>query len=76
VLRLRTFGGLGVARDGVPLGGAALQPRRLAVLTALAAAGPQGLNRDRLLGLLWPETTDARGRQAVGRGGDRPERRR
>ena len=65
MLRLRTFGGLGVARDGVPLGGAALQPRRLAVLTALAAAGPQGLNRDRLLGLLWPETTDARGRQAL-----------
>jgi predicted ATPase/DNA-binding SARP family transcriptional activator len=65
VLRLRTFGGLGLTREAGALGGAALQPRRLAVLAALAVAGPQGLSRDKLLGLLWPETTDARGRQAL-----------
>jgi predicted ATPase/DNA-binding SARP family transcriptional activator len=65
VLRLRTFGGLGLTGDSGPLGGAALQPRRLAVLAALAVAGPPGLSRDKLLGLLWPETTDARGRQAL-----------
>jgi predicted ATPase/DNA-binding SARP family transcriptional activator len=65
VLRLRTFGGLGLTGDSGPLSGAALQPRRLAVLAALAVAGPQSLSRDKLLGLLWPETTDARGRQAL-----------
>jgi predicted ATPase/DNA-binding SARP family transcriptional activator len=65
VLRLRTFGGLGLTGESGPLGGAALQPRRLAVLAALAISGPQGLSRDKLLGLLWPETTDARGRQAL-----------
>src|SRR5205085_270318 len=47
------------------LAGAALQPRRLAVLAALAVAGPNGLSRDKLLGLLWPETSEARGRQAL-----------
>ncbi|MDQ3998233.1 MAG: protein kinase, partial [Gemmatimonadota bacterium] len=65
MLRLRAFGGLALVGDAEPLGGAALQPRRLAVLAALAVAGPQGLSRDKLLGLLWPETTDARGRQAL-----------
>ena len=64
VLRLRTFGGLELVADGDHLAGAALQPRRLAVLAALAVAGPHGLSRDKLLGLLWPETSEARGRQA------------
>ena len=65
MLCLRTFGGLELVADGDDLAGAALQPRRLAVLAALAVAGPNGLSRDKLLGLLWPETSEARGRQAL-----------
>ena len=65
MLRLRTFGGLSLESDGGPLRGAALQPRRLAVLAALAVAGSRGLTRDKLLALLWPEADAAGGRQAL-----------
>ena len=65
MLRLRTLGGLTLTRDGAPLGGAAAQRRRLAILAALAVAGPRGLSRDRLLALLWPERDAAAGRQAL-----------
>ena len=63
-LRLRTFGGLwiegleGPSTPGPP-------PTRLALLALLAAAGPRGLSRDRLLGILWPEGADERGRHAL-----------
>ncbi len=64
-LRLRTFGGLSLDRAGSPIGGAGQQPRRLAILALLAAAGAGGMTRARLLGLLWPETDEERGRQAL-----------
>jgi serine/threonine-protein kinase len=65
MLRLRTLGGLSLTSDTGPLSGAAVQRRRLAVLAALAVAGPHGLSRDRLLALLWPERDAAGGRQAL-----------
>lgn len=65
MLRLRTFGGLDLTGDITPLAGAALQPRRLALLAALAVAGDKGLSRDKILALLWPNVVDARGRQAL-----------
>ena len=65
MLRLRTLGGLALSHDEEPLAGAALQPRRLAVLAVLAAAGDRGVSRDRLLALLWPERDSASGRQAL-----------
>ena len=65
MLRLHTFGGLSLRRDDAPVLGAGQQPRRLAVLAALAVAGERGLTRSKLLGLLWPETDEARGRQAL-----------
>ena len=52
-------------RDGQRLSGAASQPRRLALLALLAAAGEHGLTRDRMLGLLWPETDDDRARRGL-----------
>ncbi len=64
-LQLRTFGGLSLHRSGEPVGGAGQQPRRLAVLALLAVAGAAGMTRARLLGLLWPETDEALGRQAL-----------
>ena len=64
-LRLRTFGGLSLEHRELSLGGATVQPRRLAVLAVLAVAGERGLTRAKLLGLLWPDVDESRGRQAL-----------
>jgi DNA-binding SARP family transcriptional activator/tetratricopeptide (TPR) repeat protein len=64
VLRLRTFGGLWIESSD-PSEAPAPPPRRLALLAVLAAAGPRGLSRDRLLGILWPEGSEERGRHAL-----------
>ncbi len=64
MLRLRTFGGLwieGLGGSGAP----APPPRRLALLAVLASAGPRGVSRDRLLGILWPGGAEERGRHAL-----------
>ncbi|HEV8217037.1 MAG TPA: BTAD domain-containing putative transcriptional regulator [Gemmatimonadaceae bacterium] len=57
MLRLLTFGGLGLESDD---GSAALRlrPPRLALLAVLAAAGERGVSRERLAGLLWSEADD------------------
>ena len=65
MLRLTTFGGLSLEGECGPLGGAAAQRRRLAVLAVLAAARERGVTRDKLVGLLWPEVDDARARSAL-----------
>src|SRR6476661_206843 len=65
VLRLQTFGGLSLHGDRGPLGGAAAQPRRLALLAVLAEAGERGVTRDGLVGLLWPEVDETRARSAL-----------
>lgn len=57
MLRLRTFGGLTLARgDDPPMTGAATQRRRLAILALLAVARNAGMSRDKILGYLWPES--------------------
>jgi DNA-binding SARP family transcriptional activator len=57
VLRLLTFGGLGLeSDDGV--GAPRLRPPRLALLAVLAAAGERGVSRERLIGYLWPEADE------------------
>ena len=66
MLRLKTFGGLSLQSDeGVPLGGAAAQRRRMCVLAVLAVARERGVTRDKLIGLLWPEVDEARARSAL-----------
>jgi TolB-like protein/DNA-binding SARP family transcriptional activator len=64
---LRTLGGLTLERDGLALPAAASQPRKLALLALVAASGTAGggIARDRVLGLLWPELTQARARHAL-----------
>ena len=52
-------------RDGVAVSGAAAQPRRLALLAILAAAGDTGVSRDKLLALLWPESDADSARHAL-----------
>ena len=57
VLRLFTFGGLGIEPDD---GSTALRlrPPRLALLAVVAAAGERGVSRERLVGLFWPEADE------------------
>jgi DNA-binding SARP family transcriptional activator/tetratricopeptide (TPR) repeat protein len=65
VLRLLTLGGLSLVDDGAPVTGAASQRSRLALLALLAAAGPTGVAREKLLACLWPESDDERARHAL-----------
>src|SRR5689334_4017708 len=65
MLLLRTLGGVSLARDGTPLGGAATQRRRLALLTLLAAAGERGVSRDKLVSLLWPDSEEEKARHTL-----------
>ena len=65
MFRLNTFGRLFVERDGRRITGAAAQPRRLALLALVAAAGDRGLTRDQLLGMLWPESDEERARKGL-----------
>lgn len=65
MLRLTTFGGLALSKDGTPLTGAAAQRSRLSLLALLATAGPTGFSRDKLLLHLWPESDEERARHAL-----------
>ena len=65
VLRFKTLGQVYLERDGVRVAGAAAQPRRLALLAVLAAAGSRGVSRDRLLALLWTDTDEERARKGL-----------
>jgi DNA-binding SARP family transcriptional activator len=64
-LRLRTFGSVYVERDGAPLGGAHGQRRRLALLAYLAASQGGPIGREKLIGLLWPESDESSARHSL-----------
>jgi DNA-binding SARP family transcriptional activator len=59
MVHLRLLGGASIEGDGGLLTGPVAQRHRLALLALLAAAGPGGLRRERLLAYLWPQK-DAR----------------
>src|SRR5205823_3624967 len=65
MLELRTFGGLSLKDGGAPITGAATQRKTLALLALLAAAGKNGLSRDKLIAYLWPETDTEHGRNLL-----------
>jgi DNA-binding SARP family transcriptional activator len=65
VLRLNTFGGLALLQDGRLHTGPASQRRRLAVLAVIGSAGRRGVSRDRLIGLLWPDSEPEAGRHSL-----------
>lgn len=65
MFRLLTLGGLSLVDDGAPVTGAASQRSRLALLAVLAASGPAGISRDKLLACLWPESGEERARHAL-----------
>jgi DNA-binding SARP family transcriptional activator len=64
-LRLRTFGGLAVERDGVPLAGIAARRRPLVLLAYVASHGDVGVSRDAACALLWPESDEERARNSL-----------
>jgi DNA-binding SARP family transcriptional activator/TolB-like protein len=62
--RLQTFGGLTLLRDGVPVSGTLSQRKRLALLAVLAVT-PNGVARETVIALLWPESDEERGRNSL-----------
>ncbi len=63
--RFRILGGAALEGPEGPVTGRAAQPRRLAVLSLLAAAPDRTLLRDRIVGCVWPETEQARARHLL-----------
>jgi DNA-binding SARP family transcriptional activator len=59
-VRLITFGGLALARDGAPFHDPPIQRRQLALLVFLGAQGPTGATRERLIEHFWPDRTGGR----------------
>jgi TolB-like protein/DNA-binding SARP family transcriptional activator/Flp pilus assembly protein TadD len=62
LLSLNLFGAPAVRADGAPLVGRATHGRRLALLALLACTRGRSLRRDRVLALLWPESSTDRAR--------------
>lgn len=65
MFKLQTLGGLSLTLDGQPSERSLIQRRQLALLAALAVAGPSGLSRDKLVGLMWPDRADDRARNLL-----------
>ncbi|HEU5217439.1 MAG TPA: BTAD domain-containing putative transcriptional regulator [Gemmatimonadales bacterium] len=61
-MRLRTFGGLWIeGAEPAP----AVTPRQLGLLALAAAAGRQGVSRDRVIGILWPDVGEEQARHTL-----------
>lgn len=65
MILLRLLGGLSLETDRARERGFEVYPARLAVLSILAAFGGEGISRDRLSSLLWPEKTLDRARGSL-----------
>jgi DNA-binding SARP family transcriptional activator len=64
MLRLVTFGGLGLERldgDSPPR----LRPQRLAILAVLAVSGDRGVSREWMAALFWPDADEDKSRHAL-----------
>jgi DNA-binding SARP family transcriptional activator len=64
-VRLITFGGLALWRDGAPVQDPAIQRRQLAVLVFLGSHGPSGASRERLIAHFWPDRPPDRARNSL-----------
>jgi DNA-binding SARP family transcriptional activator/TolB-like protein/Tfp pilus assembly protein PilF len=65
VAYLRLLGGACIVEDGDVLSGRAAQKHRLAILALLAAATGRALTRERVIGLVWPDKDEERGRHLL-----------
>ena len=64
-MQLRTFGGLSIEADAGEAAIPSIGPRRLALLALVAAAGTRGITREKILGILWPETDEEQARHTL-----------
>ena len=62
---LRLLGGASLEREGAPFSGPEAQRHRIALLALLASAHPHGVQRDKLLCVLWPEREPERARNLL-----------
>ena len=62
MLRICTFGGCRIERDGVRLDELSGQRKGLGLLALLAVAGDRGLTRESVVAFIWPEIGDERAR--------------
>jgi DNA-binding SARP family transcriptional activator/TolB-like protein len=65
MLRISTLGRLALDDESGPVGGAGSWRPTLAGLALLAAAGDQGVPRERLLAMLWPESAPEKARNSL-----------
>lgn len=65
MLRLTTFGGCVISREGVAIISLSAQRRALAVVAMVAAAGPAGVSRDVIAGRLWPESEESKAKLSL-----------
>jgi len=65
MLRLITFGGLALERDGQPVGDLASRKVPLALLAVLAGHAERGIAREKLVAYLWPDSDEERGRNSL-----------
>ena len=65
MVSLKLLGRASIEAEGRPLAGKATHRHRLALLALLAAARGQILTRDKLIGLLWPESDAERARHLL-----------
>ena len=65
MLRISTFGRLALEDETGPVGGVGSWRPTLAALALLAASGEQGVPRERVLSLLWPESSPERARNSL-----------
>jgi DNA-binding SARP family transcriptional activator len=62
---LRLLGGISLDGPSGPLSGPVVQPRQSAVLAVLGAARDRGTSREKVVGLLWPESDQAEARHTL-----------
>ena len=65
MLKIHTFGGCYLERDGTRLDTLSGQRKGLALLALLAAAGDRGMTREALVAYLWPESDEERARTSL-----------
>jgi TolB-like protein/DNA-binding SARP family transcriptional activator/Tfp pilus assembly protein PilF len=65
MFRLKVLGGLLLESDSEKLPASAHQRRRLTLLVVLVRMGVRGMSRERLVSLLWPESTEESARHAL-----------
>ncbi|MFP5354462.1 MAG: hypothetical protein ACLGIK_04810, partial [Gemmatimonadota bacterium] len=62
MFHLKLFGGASLDGPAGPVGGRAVQRRRLALLALLATTRGRGVTREKLVGYLWPDSDPERAR--------------